>query len=907
MRGIVITLLTILTIFLAANRFLIGSTSMGPREVAMVHTNMLGNMGSQEETRIIMDPIVCGERTGNYWNTLEDQKGSMLFVSLGNPSADGVVNTRSGYIQRVRPVLDSITGTQPPESGDWIINDMTVVEDCILIINGSIIVNSTGALILRNSEIYMNLSYDGEHHIDVYGNLTVVGGLITAYHTENNYFIRIFSGAKLRIEDSEISYSGYEFGTNGDRTGLWIETSNATITNSTIHHNYYGIYMHYADNNTIVDTEISNNHFTGINIRFSSNNTIMCCNITKNSGEGILLIFSDNNTIAYCNIASYYHGITLSSSDFNIIRNNSFTGVGLFVRYSHNNKVLNNTVNGKQLIYLENKNDIMITGDLGQVILVSCVNITVKYLDISNTNIGVELWESNNVTIMNCSLTNNDYGAYVGSSYNVTITHNNATGNDQYGVYLYISHHNLVIHNNMTGSGNGLGMQHSDWNIIQHNYIARSYYGIYLVYSDNNTFTTNNIENSDGSAVYLWGSNGNIIFLNNILDPVMDYEANIFDNGTYGNYWGFGGVDTDHDWIMDSPYQIDNNSTDNKPLLYPIEAFIYPNRDFDKDYMDNREERAYGTNPYSTDSDQDGLSDPSEIKTYFTDPLMNDTDMDGIPDGWEIRYGLNPLNASDRNIDYDGDTLSNLQEYNYGTNPNIADTDSDNMPDGWEIRNGLNPLNSSDAYQDPDSDFLSNREEYIHRTNPLDADSDDDSLPDGWEVAYGLDPLTINAAEDPDGDGLTNFWEYQYFTNPTLADTDADGLPDGWEVAYGLNPLNSSDSSFDPDDDGLSNIREFWFGTNPLSSDSDDDGYNDGVEVRFGTDPNDPNDYPTSTATTVVETTIVTETKSLVNTETLTTFVEGMTLNGAIAIGSLIVAMLAIVLLITTRKKPTIS
>ena len=46
-----------------------------------------------------------------------------------------------------------------------------------------------------------------------------------------------------------------------------------------------------------------------------------------------------------------------------------------------------------------------------------------------------------------------------------------------------------------------------------------------------------------------------------------------------------------------------------------------------------------------------------------------DTDGDWIPDVWELRYGLNPANAADANLDPDGDRLTNRDEYFAGTNP----------------------------------------------------------------------------------------------------------------------------------------------------------------------------------------------------------------------------------------------
>ncbi len=46
-----------------------------------------------------------------------------------------------------------------------------------------------------------------------------------------------------------------------------------------------------------------------------------------------------------------------------------------------------------------------------------------------------------------------------------------------------------------------------------------------------------------------------------------------------------------------------------------------------------------------------------------------DRDGDGIPDDWELQYGLNPTNAADASVNWDGDSMSNLQEYLADTNP----------------------------------------------------------------------------------------------------------------------------------------------------------------------------------------------------------------------------------------------
>ena len=85
-----------------------------------------------------------------------------------------------------------------------------------------------------------------------------------------------------------------------------------------------------------------------------------------------------------------------------------------------------------------------------------------------------------------------------------------------------------------------------------------------------------------------------------------------------------------------------------------------------------------------TDSDGDGLTDYSETYTHFTNPYSRDTDSDGMPDGWEVANSLDPL-ADDSADDPDTDDLSNLREYELLLNPHNDDTDGDGFEDGDEV------------------------------------------------------------------------------------------------------------------------------------------------------------------------------------------------------------------------------
>lgn len=135
--------------------------------------------------------------------------------------------------------------------------------------------------------------------------------------------------------------------------------------------------------------------------------------------------------------------------------------------------------------------------------------------------------------------------------------------------------------------------------------------------------------------------------------------------------------------------------------LYALWMDLYDETDSDGDQLTDSFEKYIKTDPFSADTDGDGLSDYDEVMNTATDPNQVDTDGDGIEDGKE---------------DPDQDGLNHREEIQYGTNPLLADTDSDGLTDYEEL--------------------------YIYGTDPLVADTDGDAVSDKKELNFGYDPLT---------------------------------------------------------------------------------------------------------------------------------------------------------------------
>ncbi|MCL5247717.1 Ig-like domain-containing protein, partial [Cellulophaga sp. 20_2_10] len=392
-------------------------------------------------------------------------------------------------------------------------------------------------------------------------------------------------------------------------------------------------------------------------------------------------------------------------------------------------------------------------------------------------------------------------------------------------------------------------------------------------------------------------------------------------------------TDTDGDGVPDN--------TDTAPLdpCTPVQAAgytgydatnpIWAAADCDSDGVINGTENMNGTDPYSSDTDGDGVPDTTDIDpldpcdpvqaagytgydasnaiwaaadcdgdgvlngteaTNGSDPYNTDTDGDGVPDntdtdpldpctpvqaaGYTGYDATNPIWAA---ADCDGDGVLNSTEVTNGTDPYSNDTDGDGVPDNLDT-DALDPCSPSQspgyigydasnaiwAAADCDGDNVTNGTEDTFGTDPYNTDTDGDGIQDDVDNDP-LDPCdpvqapgytgydgsnAIWAAADCDNDGVINGTEVTNGTDPYSTDTDGDGVPDDIDTdpldpctpvqaaGYtGYDATNPIWAAADCDGDGIINGTEVTNGTDPYNPDSDGDGIDDGQEDTDGTDP----------------------------------------------------------------------
>ncbi|MBY8991961.1 MAG: right-handed parallel beta-helix repeat-containing protein [Candidatus Lokiarchaeota archaeon] len=355
-----------------------------------------------------------------------------------------------------------------------------------------------------NADFHTQALNEGWSGNGTVGNPYVIEDYIITNNRSNQHVIYIQNtNVYFIIQNVTVKITRYAF----DKSGYYLnnvkngELRNNTATGTDPFHFFYGFYLQNSTNNILTGNDV-NNTYKGFILNNSSNNLLMD-NIAVTNYYGFCFHSSANNTFMENTVNNNYRvGLHLYNSANNTLTENLFNNNGILIESdtiekSIQNVVENNTVNEKDLIYLQNEVSIIISSDAGQVILVNCSSIQIKNIIIeTKASVPFLLLFSVNISITNSTANNNYYGFYLQYSTNSFLTGNTANNNDDSGFHLWYSTNNTLLSNNANDNSKGIYLQYSTNNTLTSNKPNENRDGIYLYTSPNNILTDNVLVNN---------------------------------------------------------------------------------------------------------------------------------------------------------------------------------------------------------------------------------------------------------------------------------------------------------------------------------------------------------------------------------------------------------------------------
>ena len=429
--------------------------------------------------------------------------------------------------------------------------------------------------------------------------------LINATFNSNTLIQSHFSNDITEILiDSDDDFAKYGFSGDGSESNPYI-ISNLTlntskmygitivnissyfiIENSFIRSSYYGVFIGGVEGSKVI---IRNNTFyksiTAIEISYSPGVSVIKNNFTENVEYGIFIEYSPDSTISsnyfYRNGLGYFgNGLIIKDSGGSTVANNSFVEDGLVIdslNFEIKLNIFNNTVNNKTIGFFSNQNNLKINeSDYGQIIILECSSVTISKQTISNTNVAISVYSSNNITILNNTLKSNDKGIYLFQTYDFTIERNLIENNSLNGLEITDSTDFSILDNEIIDNRKGIVLflinGYSTSNIgkntikknleegislntvnnlnISENFIFSNFVGIYAYYSSNVYIVSNSFELNSNYAIILTESVNDFNIYYNLFATNNQENINksqCLDNGENnlwynpetkkGNYW----------------------------------------------------------------------------------------------------------------------------------------------------------------------------------------------------------------------------------------------------------------------------------------------------------------------------------------------------------------------------------
>lgn len=313
----------------------------------------------------------------------------------------------------------------------------------------------------------------------------------------------------------------------------YIKLSNFTIRNSGQSHYYSGLESYYSDYCEILNCKFENN-FHGIIVSISDYNKIKNCIFNDLQGQSILItVYSDYNEIKNCqfNYANWT-GTYIYKSKENKIIDSAFYGcnIAITIRDSSNCHIKGTTVyscGGSDSVSL-------FIGESQNVILQNC-NIS------ESKNTGLAVSKSNNITVSNSSFVDDVAGIILHKTYDSQIKNCTVSGSTYSGISIRYSSRDKIIDTVSRDNGyHGILLYYSDSNEVKNCELTGNiYFGIDIYGGEgNNEVKYCSIKENKACGIYLFETKNDVINYNNIIDNRWGMFVNNSIADAKYNYWG---------------------------------------------------------------------------------------------------------------------------------------------------------------------------------------------------------------------------------------------------------------------------------------------------------------------------------------------------------------------------------
>lgn len=198
-----------------------------------------------------------------------------------------------------------------------------------------------------------------------------------------------------------------------------------------------GIDLYSCGSCSLINNTIADILYDGVELRSSTECTVAHNTIRNCTWDGLAIISSSecnlyNNTFVDCGPVAY--------------------GVSV-VLWTHS--ISNNTVNGRPLGYLSGISNAVVEGDsLGQIILVDCLNVTVKNGVFTNTSVGIQLAFSEDCVLLDNFVSDNAEGIHIIHSAGTTLSGNSVSESYGRGIWQNQSPFSEIVQNTFTNNTN---------------------------------------------------------------------------------------------------------------------------------------------------------------------------------------------------------------------------------------------------------------------------------------------------------------------------------------------------------------------------------------------------------------------------------------------------------------------